>query len=234
MPSLVPRSFPSPAFDHSQAIKNWSRGRPGNEANRWQLFLEPGQLTWLHMHGLNFKLNHELNFWCSWVPFMHGLLPEVTQSTTVYIKFRPPVSGLPLSVEAQISATQASTSVVFASGPQYCTLTVTFHWPHMVHVNLREIFECAHLKFTVSGQSKQASIHTRAQCSHASVGLAQSRPNNFLSLHRIWVITVVIKHKLTLAEWCFSRPTTPSQTFSNTITTSQYKALFTLVCSCWI
>ena len=40
-----------------------------------------------------------------------------TQSTTVFIKFRPPVSGLPSSVEGQISATRASTSVVFASGP---------------------------------------------------------------------------------------------------------------------
>ena len=54
----------------------------------------------------------------------------------------------------------------------------------MLHdINLREIFECAHLKFTVSGRSKQASkqaskqtnihiTHARAQCSHASVGLA--------------------------------------------------------------
>ena len=33
------------------------------------------------------------------------------------------MSGLPSSVEAQISATRASTSVVFASGPRYCTLT---------------------------------------------------------------------------------------------------------------
>ena len=42
-----------------------------------------------------------------------------------------------------------------------------------------EIFECADLKFAVSGQSKQTSIdtHTRAQCSHASVGLAQAKAN---------------------------------------------------------
>ena len=113
---------------------------------------------------------------------MHGPLPEATQSTTVYITFRPPVSGLPSSAEAQISATRASTSVVFTSGPRYCTLTVAFHWPHMVHVDLREIFECAHLKFTVSGRAKQASIdtHTRAQCSHASMGLTQARPNNHI------------------------------------------------------
>ena len=49
----------------------------------------------------------------------------------------------------------------------------------MLHDIDREIFENTHLKFTVSGQSKQASIdtHMHAQCSHASVGLAQARPN---------------------------------------------------------
>ena len=47
---------------------------------------------------------------------MHGPVPEATQSTAVYIEFRPPVSGL-LSVEAQISAMRASTSVVFGSVP---------------------------------------------------------------------------------------------------------------------
>ena len=47
---------------------------------------------------------------------MHGPLPEVTQSTIVHIKFVPPVSDLPSLVEAQTSATRASTSVVFAPG----------------------------------------------------------------------------------------------------------------------
>ena len=48
----------------------------------------------------------------------------------------------------------------------------------MLHdIHLHEIFEHAHLKFTVSGRSKQASkqaskhTYTHAQCSHASVGL---------------------------------------------------------------
>ena len=53
-------------------------------------------------------------------------------------------------------------------------------WPMDVRTfHHREIFEWAHLKFTVSGRSKQTSTdtHTRAQCSHASVGLAQARPN---------------------------------------------------------
>ena len=30
--SLVPRPSPAPVFDGLQAIKNWSRRRPGNEA----------------------------------------------------------------------------------------------------------------------------------------------------------------------------------------------------------
>ena len=45
-------------------------------------------------------------------------------------------------------------------------------------IDLREIFECAHLKFTVYG-CKQAStyVNTLPQCSPASVALAQARPN---------------------------------------------------------
>ena len=88
---------------------------------------------------------------------MHGPLPEATQSTTISIKFVPPVSDLSSSVEAQTSATRASTSVVFAPGPLRCTLTVALHWPShqcfMHDFDIREIFECAHLKFTVSGRS---------------------------------------------------------------------------------
>ena len=88
---------------------------------------------------------------------MHGTLPEATQSTTVPIKFVPPVSDLPSLVEAQTSATRASTSVVFTPGPLRCTLTVALHRPShqcfMHDFDIREIFECAHLKFTVSDQS---------------------------------------------------------------------------------
>ena len=45
--------------------------------------------------------------------------------------------------------------------------------------NHHQIFECAHLKFTESGRSKQTYKHryTHPQCSHASVGLAQAPPN---------------------------------------------------------
>ena len=50
----------------------------------------------------------------------------------------------------------------------------------MHEIDLREIFECTHLKFTVYGR-KQAStyVNTLPQCSLASVGLAQARPNNY-------------------------------------------------------
>ena len=98
------------------------------------------------------------------------------------------MSGLPSSVEAQTSATRASTSV------GRCTLIVALRYRD---IDLREIFECAHLKFPVSGRSKQAYIHmridthTRAQCSHASVGLAQARPK--LSSTQ-WVLIGNTKH----------------------------------------
>ena len=92
---------------------------------------------------------------------MHGPLPEATQSTTVHIKFVPPVSDLPSSVEAQTSATRASTSVVFAPGLDSDSSL------HMLHtqyrdIDLCEIFECAHLKFTVSGQSIAVYTHVCA------------------------------------------------------------------------
>ena len=96
------------------------------------------------------------------------------QTTTFHIKFVPSVSILPSSVEAQTSATLALTSVIFTLGPRHCTLTVALHWPS--HASRCEIFECAHLKFTVSGQS--IDTHMRVQCSRASVGLAQAHPNN--------------------------------------------------------
>ena len=55
----------------------------------------------------------------------------------------------------------------------------------MHEIDLREILECALLKFTVYG-CKQAStyvrmyVNTLPQCSPASVGLAQARPNKLL------------------------------------------------------
>ena len=51
--------------------------------------------------------------------------------------------------------------------------------PQIIHersIFVKLKFKHAHLKFTVYGR-KQASIHTLPQCSHASVGLAQARPN---------------------------------------------------------
>ena len=109
----------------------------------WQPFVQPGQLTWLHMHGLSFTPKS----WAKFLAFMCAVhtydpLPEATQSTTVRIKFVLPVSSLPSLVETWIGAMRASTSVIFAPG---------FNMLH--DINLREIFECAHLKFTVSGLS---------------------------------------------------------------------------------
>ena len=49
----------------------------------------------------------------------------------------------------------------------------------LAEVHMDNCGGCAHLKFMVSGRSKQTSKHThaRVQCSHASVVLAQARPN---------------------------------------------------------
>ena len=114
-----------------------------------QPFLQSGQLTWLHMHGLTFTLK-------SYIKLLVFTSNPVNHR---YIKFRPPVNGLASSVEAQISATR----VRFFEG---LVPRLAFRWPHMVHVDVCEIFECAHLKFMVSGWSKQASIarytHTRS------------------------------------------------------------------------
>ena len=57
----------------------------------------------------------------------------------------------------------------------------------------REIFECAHLKFTVSGRSKQTSVdtHMRVQWSHASVGLTQAHSGSPQLLY----------YKVIKAEW---------------------------------
>ena len=90
-------------------------------------------------------------------PYMHGPLPEATQSTIFYIKFSSPVTGLLSSVEAQISVTCASTSVVFASAGSPIPhsdnspplLLHASGWPSW-NIWIRS------LKFTVSGRSKQA------------------------------------------------------------------------------
>ena len=61
----------------------------------------------------------------------------------------------------------ASTSVISIPGYRRCTR-------NSHKLDLRNIDIRAHLKFSVSGQSKQASIdtHTHVQRIHASVGLA--------------------------------------------------------------
>ena len=119
---------------------------------------------WLVMHGLSFKPKPQTKFgWRLRVPFMHGPLPEATQSTTIHIKFVQSVSNLPSSVEAQTITKHASTSVVSLQVPDTALLTVALHRPSCAsqYIDLHEIFECSHLKCTVCGWFKQAYIHTR-------------------------------------------------------------------------
>ena len=70
-----------------------------------------------------------------------------------------------------------STSVISTPGNRHCTLAFRLHTASSIFVILK--FKRTHLKFSVYGR-KQTYRHTpaRAQCSHASVGLAQARPNN--------------------------------------------------------
>ena len=108
--------------------------------------------------------------------------------TTVHICTaceRPVVVGR--STNQNKVAMRASTSVVFALGRRCCTLTAC-HWPSHASddIDLREMFEFAHLKLTVSGRPSKHT-HTCAQCSHASVGLAQARPNKHKAICKLEV-----------------------------------------------
>lgn len=65
------------------------------------------------------------------------------------------------STNRKLVAMCALTSFVFAPGRQHCTLAVASIGLHMLHViDIRETFECAHLKFAVYGcKQLQASKH---------------------------------------------------------------------------
>ena len=93
---------------------------------------------------------------------MHGPLPEVTQSTTVYIKFVPPVSGrrrrlkhkqVPCVFQLQSSSLRVPDAALWRPPLAFTCFTHD--------INLRKIFECAHFKFTVSCRSMHSCIHTR-------------------------------------------------------------------------
>ena len=96
----------------------------------------------------------------------------------------------------------ASTSVVSAPGHQRCSLhdsgnslsstRLLSGCMSSVFVILK--FNRAHLKCTVYGHKqarKQANIHTRAQCSPASVGLGQACPNYLFVVFGIVTCAVV-------------------------------------------
>ena len=72
--------------------------------------------------------------------------------------------------------------VIACSSPSLLISLAHHHWPTECTSSIFVIlkFKHAHLKFPVCGRSKRTSIdtHTCEQCSHASVGLAQARPNH--------------------------------------------------------
>ena len=95
--------------------------------------------------------------------------PVVAVQAQIRIKLPRVLQLQSSSLRVTDAATQASTGL------------------HMLHdIDLREIFECAHLKFTVSGRSKQATkqankhTHTCVQCGHTSVGLTQAQQQNIM------------------------------------------------------
>ena len=106
--------------------------------------------------------------------------------------FVPPVSGLPLMVGRSTTpevATRALTSlgVTDTALRQGNSQLITCF---VCEIDLREIFECAHLKFTVYGRKQARTyVNTLPQCSPASVGLAQARPNEpSIALLAAWTI----------------------------------------------
>ena len=95
-----------------------------------QPFLQPEQLTWLHMHGLSFTPKS----WAKFLAFVSTLhawpyLKRPQQSTTVHI-FVPPVSGLPSSVEAQI---RTKLPCVFQLQSSSLRVTDTALWQSGLH-----------------------------------------------------------------------------------------------------
>ena len=80
------------------------------------------------------------------------------------------------------------TSVIWTPGNRRCSLAFMLHTVSSIFVILK--FKRAYLKFSVYGR-KQTDIHThtRVQWSHASVGLAQARPNKCIQCQQwglIW------------------------------------------------
>ena len=136
------------------------------------------------MHKLSFTLKSWAEF-LAFVSAMHDwLYLKRPQPLSIFV---PPVSGLPLMVGR--STNQKLPHVLYLpSGSPTLHLGITC----FVHeIDLHEIFECAHLKFTVYGRkqaSKQARtyINTLPQYSSTSVGLAQARPNKTLDSTTWW------------------------------------------------
>jgi len=151
---------------------------------------------WSYTHALT-KLHtevwsYELNFSRLWVSIMHGLAwSELNYCTW----FALSVSSLPLSVMVRSCHLCVNLSRLHSSGftptlRSGSSLSPTWQQAGISHARnfqrtfgLHEIFKCAPLKFMVYGR-KQTYIHTYIhtytqlpQCSHASVGLAQARPN---------------------------------------------------------
>ena len=124
---------------------------------------------------------HELSFTLKFLSAIYAWpLPEATSTTVVIEICIWLVGNLPSMICSKQGVSWQSTFSCLNSDPgnQRCTLVSSLQAsPTELDLCNIKIHMCS-LKFTVYG-CKQASKHTHAhaQCSHASVGLAQAHPN---------------------------------------------------------
>ena len=141
------------------------------------------RLLWLHMNRLSFTLK----WWAESLAFMHD--PYLKRSQLgVHNLYGQRAACCWWLVRSCCDKQEVRCRVCLklsrlCYGCQRCTLAVAQHCPSPIEATYySSIFGKylnAHLKFTVYGR-KQASMYvtkTLPQCSPASVGLAQARPN---------------------------------------------------------
>ena len=148
-----------------------------------------------------------LNCFCFFLQTACDPLSEATQLTTVCIKFSLPMIGLPSSVEAQSVPPVLQLQSFSLRVPDTATVSTA----HMLHVDLCEIFEYAHLKFTVIGQSKQASKHRYTNVCNAvtlvwgSLKLAPMMSSLLKNRCPIWHLITILHWIKQLINWLRSQ-----------------------------
>ena len=113
--------------------------------------------------------SYELSFSHLWMSIMHGFTwSELNYWRDLYCLWARRNLSLALSRSTVVEEDRENSMIIFR---------IKFEFE--VHTCTSKFCKSADLKFPVSGRSIYSQIdrHTCAQCSHASVGLAQARPN---------------------------------------------------------